>query len=104
MTRKYTKSNGAKTSGTPPVLVLEKPADPTLDISVEIDLDNMSIGDLELVELWENGEDFRWKDVINFLERICITETPIRALKIRQLNQLVEAVQKSLASQMAAKN
>lgn len=64
-------------------------------ISVTVDIEKMTIGDLELMEK-ATGNELSATEMVSFLDRI--VEEDVRAMPITALNDIIVALNKAIAA------
>jgi hypothetical protein len=72
-------------------------------IKVSVNLDELLIGDLALLEKWEEG-DFRWSEIVEFLSRVATADRPISKMKMSLLGQILQQVRAALQEGSNPKN
>lgn len=72
-------------------------------LRVTVDMDALTIGDLELFEKWQGG-GYKASELIAFLSRVAKTETPIREMPMSSLKEILAAIQEAVGEAQNPKN
>lgn len=72
-------------------------------MEIKVNLDNLTIGDLEMFELWATGSA-KMRDLIPLLDRIVESEVPVRQMPAKNLKSILEAIGEQLKGMSEAKN
>lgn len=70
--------------------------------TIRVNLDALTIGDLELFEDWGGGGEVRTKDVLDVLDRA--VEGGVRHRPLSQLSEIVAAIQSEVGEASNPKN
>ena len=73
------------------------------DITITVDLDVLTLGDLETIETLTDGSA-KAVDMLDFLSRIIVEPSDIRSIPLRMLPQVVKAVQSQMSEMSNPEN
>lgn len=70
---------------------------------IKVNLDNLTIGDLEKFEAWGSGSA-KMSEVLPLLERIVESEKPVRDMPYKELRNILDAIKDAIEDVSNPKN
>ena len=78
--------------------VVEEVVEEVVTVEVEVDTDRMTLDDLEMISMYDDGQDVpEWK-MTQFLKRVCVTEG-IGSTPVKEIESLVTAIFAAIEAQ-----